>query len=73
MRYQPGVLKGVADDKKGMTFKELREFVTLAMRADVRDDRIVKVVGTFRGTIKELGVEYLLVPETDTEIRKVSE
>lgn len=73
MRYEPGVLKGIADGKKGMTFKELREFVTLAMRADVRDDRIVKVVGTFRGTIKELGVEYMVVPETDTEIRKVSE
>lgn len=45
------------DPKAGLTFGELRRFVTEGMRADVPDEAVVKVDMTWRGTPKRIHVQ----------------
>jgi hypothetical protein len=45
------------DQKHGMTFGELRAFVTEAMRRDTPDSNIVRIESTWRQTIKVIEVD----------------
>lgn len=50
------ILAFADDPKRGMTFRELREFVQDGMRHDVPDDARVRSVATWRQSIKRLEV-----------------
>lgn len=54
MTLDATVSKKALDPRGGMTFGELRAFVTEAMKADVPDDTVVQQTATWRSTIKEL-------------------
>lgn len=70
MTYQikriPGSTVAIAADQRhGMTFGELRAFVTSAMHAHTPDSEVVHAVATWRSTCKSMEVKGGLSPEEE--------
>jgi hypothetical protein len=66
IQIEPGSVVAVAaDPKHGMTFGELRAFVTSAMHNHTRDDEVVHAVATWRNSCKRMEVKGGLSPEQE--------